>query len=45
MAGANQSCASKADQRSLDRQAPKCDEEAGRGRRLDAEKILRHWFV
>ena len=29
MAGATQSYASKADQRSVDRQPPKCDEEAG----------------
>ena len=28
-----------------DRQAPKRDEKAGRGRRIGAEKVFRHWLV
>ena len=32
-------------ERSVDGQAPQCNEEAGRGRRLGAEKMFRHWLV
>ena len=45
MAGVNPSCAAKDDQRSVDGQAPTCDEETGRGRRMSAKKIVRHWMV
>ena len=44
-AGARPSYVTKENQRSADGQAPQCNEEAGRGRRLGAEKILRHWLV
>ena len=30
---------------SVDRQGPQCDEEVGRGRRMGAEKTVRHWLV
>ena len=33
------------DHRDMDRQAPQCDEEAGGGRRLGADKIVRCWLV
>ena len=39
--GARPSNVTKKNQRSADGQAPQCNEEAGRGRRLGAEKILR----
>ena len=39
--GARPSNVTKKHQRSADGQAPQCNEEAGRGRRLGAEKILR----
>ena len=45
MAGANPSRFAKKDQRSVDRQAPTCDEEGCRGRRMGVEKIMRHWLV
>ena len=45
MAGANPSSAAKKDQRSVDRQAPTCDEEGGRGGRMGVENIVRHWLV
>ena len=38
MAGAYPWYAAKEDRRSVDRQAPQCDEETGRGRRMGAEK-------
>ena len=45
LAGANPSHAAKEDQRVVDRQAPQCDEEARRRRRMDTEKIGGHWLV
>ena len=45
MAGACPSNAAVEDQRNVDRQAPQCDEEIGRGRRMGAEKTVRHWLV
>ena len=35
----------KEDERILDGRTPKCGEEAGCGRRMGAEKIVRHWLV
>ena len=37
--------AAKEDHGSMDGQAPQCSEEAGRGRRLGAEKTFRFWLV
>ena len=42
MVGSDRSYAAKEDQRSVDGEAPTCDEEAGLGRRLGAENIVRH---
>ena len=42
MAGTNPSYAAKKDNCSVDRQAPTWKEEAGRGRRLGTEEIVRH---
>ena len=45
MVGVNSIHVAKKDQQSVDRQESKCDEEADRGRRMGAEKIVRHWLV
>ena len=37
--------AAKEDQKSVDRQAPKCDEGTDREMRLGAEKIVRLWLT
>ena len=44
-AGANPSYAAKEDQRSVDGQAPKYDEESGRERRTGGENMIPHWMV
>ena len=40
LAGTNPGNAAEADQRVVDREAPQCNEEVGRARRMGAEKIV-----
>ena len=45
LAGANPGDGPKEDKRFMDRRAPRCGEEADRGRRMGAEETVRCWLV